>query len=114
VLACTGLYGVLSYSVARRTSEIGIRMALGALRTDVIRMVLWEEMAMVLVGVVVGLGLSLGAARVIANRLFGLGATDPVTYLGAIALLIVTAILAGYVPAHRAARVDPLLALRHE
>ena len=114
VLAATGLYGILSYSVARRTNEIGVRIALGASRGEVILMVLHEELNMVLLGVAAGVPASLAIARVLSSRLFGIGATDVNTYVGALALLLATALLAGYLPARRATSVDPLTALRYE
>jgi len=114
LLACMGLYGILSYSIAGRTNEIGLRMALGASRPDVIRMVLKEELTMVQVGVMTGLVLSVGAARIVASRLFGISAFDPWAYLVAFGVLSVMAVIAGYVPSRRAAQVDPLSALRHE
>lgn len=113
-LASIGLYGVLSYAVARRTNEIGIRMALGAQRVSVLRMVFGETLVVVFIGLGIGLALSLAVTRVIESKLYGLKATDPVTFIAACAMLIVVAMLACYVPARRASRVDPLVALRYE
>jgi predicted permease len=114
LLAGVGLYGVLSYDVARRTHEIGIRMALGAQRRDVIGLVMRETMLLVVIGVIIGLGASLGATRLIASLLYGLKPNDPLTIALAGLLLLTVAALAGYLPARRAARVDPMVALRHE
>jgi ABC-type antimicrobial peptide transport system permease subunit len=114
LLACVGLYGVLSYAVARRTNEIGIRMALGARRGDVIWLVLREALALVGAGVVIGLLASLAATRAVSTMLFGLKPNDPLTIAAATLLLLVVAALAGYLPARRAARVDPMAALREE
>jgi predicted permease len=113
-LACVGLYGVLSYAVARRTNEIGIRMALGARRGDVIWLVLREALALVVAGVTVGLLASLAATRAASTLLFGLEPNDPPTIAAATLLLLAVAALAGYLPARRAARVDPMAALREE
>jgi predicted permease len=114
LLACVGLYGVLSYAVARRTNEIGIRMALGAMRGDVIWLVLREALALVGAGVVIGLLASLAATRTVSTLLFGLKPNDPLTIAAATLLLLAFAALAGYLPARRAARVDPMAALREE
>jgi predicted permease len=114
LLACVGLYGVLSYDVARRTHEIGIRMALGAQRRDVVGLFMRETMLLVVIGVIIGLSASLGATRFIASRLYGLTPNDPLTIALASLLLLTVAALAGYLPARRAARVDPMVALRHD
>jgi predicted permease len=114
LLACIGLYGVLSYAVARRTNEIGIRMALGAQRGNVVWLVLREEITLVAVGVVIGLAASLAATQTAAGLLFGLKPNDPLNITLATLLLVAVAAWAGYLPARRAARVDPMVALRHE
>jgi predicted permease len=114
LLASIGLYGVMSYSVTRRTNEIGIRMALGAQRRDVIRLVLRETLLLVLIGLLIGLGTSLATTRLISSLLFGLTPNDPVTIALAALLLIAVATVAGYLPARRGSRVDPMVALRHE
>jgi ABC-type antimicrobial peptide transport system permease subunit len=114
LLACIGLYGVMSYDVARRTHEIGIRMALGASAQRVVRLVLSEALLWVALGVVIGLGIALATTRWAESLLYGLKPNDPLTIgLAALVLLAVGAV-AGYLPARRAARVDPLVALRHE
>jgi predicted permease len=114
LLACVGLYGVMSYTVARRTNEIGIRMALGAQGRNVLWLVLREALTLVLVGLVIGLLASLAATKATTTLLFGLKPNDPLTIISATLLLIVVAALAGYLPARRAARVDPMTALRDE
>jgi predicted permease len=114
LLACVGLYGVMANSVVRRTSEIGIRMALGAQRGNILWMVMRDTLWLLVVGLVIGIPLSLGAASLVSNQLFGLKATDPVSLIAAAAFLTVVAILAGYLPARRASRVNPLVALRDE
>ncbi|HEY6404135.1 MAG TPA: ADOP family duplicated permease, partial [Blastocatellia bacterium] len=114
LLACIGLYGVMSYGVARRTHEIGVRMALGAQRVDVVRLVMRATMSLVIVGLIAGLGAALATTHLIESLLYGLTPNDPLT-IGLAGLLLVTvAALAGYLPARRAARVDPMVALRHE
>ncbi len=114
LLACIGLYGVMSYAVTRRTHEIGIRMALGAQRGDVISMVLRESMLLIVVGVLIGLGAAFATTRMIASLLFGLTPTDPLTIVLAALLMFTIAALAGYLPARRASQVDPMAALRVE
>jgi predicted permease len=114
LLACVGLYGVLSYAVARRTDEIGVRMALGARRGDVIWLVLREALALVGAGVVIGLLVSFAATKTISTLLFGLKPNDPLTIAVATLLLLAVAALSAYLPARRASRVDPMAALRED
>jgi predicted permease len=114
MLACIGLYGVMAHGVVRRTNEIGIRMALGAAGRDIAWMVLRETLLLVVVGLVVGVPTALLSARLISAQLFGLNPSDPLTLIGAASVLTVVALLAGYVPARRASRVNPLIALRYE
>lgn len=114
LLAFVGFYGILSYAVARRTAEIGIRMALGAQRRDVARLIFRQAGAVVAAGIAAGVLAALGLARLIEHQLFGVRATDPLTYALASIALIVVALLACWVPARKAMRVDPMTALRHE
>jgi putative ABC transport system permease protein len=114
VLACVGLYGLVSYGVASRTHEIGIRLALGAQPRDVRLMILRESLLLVLVGVAVGLPCALTAPRLVAAFLFGLTPADPLSISLAVGALVVAALAAGYIPARRATKVDPLIALRYE
>jgi ABC-type antimicrobial peptide transport system permease subunit len=114
LLAAIGLYGVLSYGVARRTNEIGIRKALGAPHTAVMVMILRETGLLLLAGLVGGMFLAAAATQLIATRLYGLAPTDPIAIGVAVAILATVALLAAWVPAHRASRVDPLVALRYE
>jgi ABC-type antimicrobial peptide transport system permease subunit len=114
VLACVGLYGVLAYGVARRTNEIGIRMALGADQMRVLWMVLRESLALVGVGVAVGLLMAFAATRFISSQLYGVKPTDPATITAVTIVLAAVAVFAGYIPARRATKVDPLVALRYE
>jgi predicted permease len=113
-LASIGIYGIMAYSVSRRTNEIGIRMALGAQPAGVRRMVLGEASWMVVIGVAIGLAGALLLGRVIASMLYGLNSWDPATFATASALLILVALGASWFPARRAANVDPIRALRHE
>jgi predicted permease len=114
ILAAIGLYGVLAYAVARRTREIGIRMALGATRADVLRMALKESAWLVSAGIAIGAPMALAATRLISSTLFDIGAVDPVATLVAASLLVGVAAVASFIPARRASLVDPMVALRHE
>jgi len=114
VLACIGLYGLVSYEVARRTREIGIRTALGAEKQDVLRLVVGQGMRLTIAGAVLGIALALALMRYVKSQLYGVGATDPSTFLTVTGLLIGVTLLACYVPARRAAGVDPVVALRYE
>jgi predicted permease len=113
-LACVGIYGVMAYTVSQRTNEIGIRLALGAERGQVRGMVLREAGRLAVLGVVVGLVIAVGLGQLVKSMLYGLKATDPVTLVGAAGLLLAVALVAGWVPAMRASRVEPMEALRHE
>jgi predicted permease len=113
-LACVGIYGVISYLVGQRTHEIGVRMALGAQRGDVMRLVIGHGARMALVGVAIGVVAALLLMRLMANQFFGVSAHDPLTFAGVAALLLLVAVAACYIPARRAMRVDPIIALRHE
>src|SRR5262249_26754881 len=114
LLAVTGLYGVIAYSVSRRTREIGIRMAIGANPGAVARLVLQQGLKVTLIGIGIGVGLSLLASQVIQTQLVGVSARDPWVYIGVSLLLAAISLFACYVPARRAARIDPLRALRQD
>ena len=109
-----GIFGVMSYAVSRRTQEMAIRMALGARRRDVLRLVLREGLIITMFGPVVGLVTALAVSRVMAGYVYGIKATDPLTFAAAALLLIGISLLACYVPVRRATRVDPIMALRYE
>jgi predicted permease len=114
VLASIGLYGVMSYTIAGRTRELGVRIALGAQRADVLRMVLKEAMLLVLIGIVIGVPASFASSRVIASMLYGLKSYDPIAMTTVITLLAAVGAFAGFIPARRATKVDPMVALRYE
>ena len=114
VLACIGLYGLLSYEVSRRTREIGIRMALGAERRGVLKLVVGQGIVLAIIGAVLGIAVSLGVTRYLGSMLYDIHANDPATIVGVVILLTLVAIAACYIPARRAMRVDPMVALRYE
>jgi putative ABC transport system permease protein len=114
ILAAIGIYGVMAYSVSHRTREIGIRVALGARPRDVLSLVIRQGIILTLTGALAGLIVALGLTRVMSSLLFGVGAMDPLTFVGVAALLITVALLACLIPARRATKVDPIVALRYE
>ncbi len=113
-LSCIGIYGLMSYIVSRRTNEIGVRMALGAARSQVLWMVMRESLWLVALGILIGVPVALASERLVSTMLFGLRPNDPLTLLAGVAMLLAVAMLAGYLPARRASRVDPMIALRYE
>jgi putative ABC transport system permease protein len=114
VIAAIGIYGVMAYSVAQRTQEIGIRMALGAARPDVLRLVVGQAARLTLLGMGIGLAGAYAVTRFMASQLFGVSASDPPTFVGVTIILALSALVAAWVPAERATRVDPMVALRSE
>ena len=113
-LACIGIYGLMSYAVTRRRNEFGIRMALGAGGSEVLRMVMGESLTLVGFGLIIGLPVAVVAEQLVRKLLFGIKPTDPLSMGGAAAVLVSFAVAAAYLPARKAARVDPLVALRYE
>jgi ABC-type antimicrobial peptide transport system permease subunit len=113
-MAAVGLYGLLTYSVARRTNEIGIRLALGAMRREVLWMVMRRVLTLMTIGIAIGIPFAWVASRFVSSMLFGLGGTDPWTLAAATATLVAAGVVAGFAPAWRASRVDPMVALRYE
>jgi len=114
LLAAVGIYGVISYIVAQRTHEVGIRIALGAGRNDVLKMIIRQGLSPAMVGIVIGVAGASGMAHFLSSMLFGVKPTDPLTFIAVAVLLAAVAVLACYIPARRATKVDPMVALRHE
>jgi putative ABC transport system permease protein len=114
ILTAIGLFGVIAYVVSQRTHEIGVRMALGARQTDVLKMVMRQGLFVTSIGLIIGMAAAIAAARLLAPLLYGIGANDPATLIGVALGVATTAMLACYIPARRAMRVDPAVALRYE
>jgi putative ABC transport system permease protein len=113
-LAALGLYGILAYSVEQRVREIGVRVALGADKREILRLIIGNGMGLALMGVIVGVPAALGLTRLMGGVLSGISSADPATYIAVVAMLAATALIASYLPARRATRVDPIVALRAE
>ena len=114
LLAAVGLYGVMSYLVEQQTREIGIRSALGAKRSHIFKLVIGRGVAMAFIGIVLGIAASLGLTRFLAGLLYGVTAVDPITFIVISILVLIVSVIASYIPARRATKVDPLVALRYE
>jgi len=114
LLAAIGIYGLLAYAVGQRRRELGIRLALGASRGDVMSQVVGDGIRLAVAGIVIGVVIALAITRLLSALLYGVGASDPMTFVGVVALLALVSLVASYLPARRAARVDPMVALRYE
>jgi len=114
ILASAGLYGVVAFAVSRRTYELGIRIALGAQRKDVLKLVLKRGLTLIVIGLAIGMGGALVLTRVLSSLLYGVTPTDPVTFVAVSLLLTAVGLIASYIPARRATKVDPMIALRYE
>ena len=113
-LSSLGLYGVMSYAVVQRTHEIGVRVALGAERKDIMRLVISRSLKLTIIGILIGIALSIPVGLKIQSHLYEVGGADPVTFAVVSAILLIVALMAGYIPARRATKVDPIVALRYE
>jgi ABC-type antimicrobial peptide transport system permease subunit len=113
-MSCVGIFGVTSYLIGERTRESGVRMARGASRNDVLRLVVGQGARMVFLGLLIGIAASLALTRLMSNQLYGVGARDPFTFAGVALVLLIVAVFACYIPARRATRIDPIIALRCE
>jgi putative ABC transport system permease protein len=114
ILAAVGIYGVLAFWVSQRTQEIGVRMALGATKSEALKVVIKQGFSFVILGIIFGMAGALGLTRYLSSLLYGIGPTDPVTFISVALLLMCVALLASYIPARRATKVDPMVALRYE
>jgi len=113
-LACVGLYGIMAYNVARRTHELGVRMALGAQKGEILKMIMGRGLRLTLIGLAIGAAGALALTRLMTNLLYGVRPSDPLTFIAVSLLLAIVALLACYIPARRAMKVDPMVALRYE
>jgi putative ABC transport system permease protein len=114
ILTILGIYGLVAYLVTQRTREIGVRVALGAQRRDIFKLAVSEGIKLFLIGLVIGVGIAFGLARVLSSLLYGISASDPATFLGVSALVTLVVLLANFLPARKAMKIDPITALRYE